>query len=86
MEMSLQTVVIAALLLIVLIVLVFLFTKQTGIFSHSLSSCEEKGSGYHCADSCGSGEQLYSAGGCPSGQVCCVETSSLEENLGLGQR
>ncbi len=78
-SLSLQTMVIAALSILILVVLVVLFTNQAGIFSDSITSCEDQGEEYSCESSCGPDQELYQKGEgvCGgTGQVCCVEESS----------
>ena len=82
-EMSMQTVVVAALALVILIVMIVIFSRQSGTFVKSVNACEEKG--YSCSSSCDSDtERFFSAGGCGEGEVCCAPQDSLADQLGFG--
>jgi len=71
-EMSMNTIIIAALALVILVVLIILLTKQTGNVDQTINSCD--GRGYTCSSgtSCPSGTSLYSSRGCGDGNVCCA--------------
>ncbi len=72
-EMSLQTIVMAALALIILVVLIMLVTGKIGDFRESTNACEERGEGFTCAaDSCPEGTTFYQSTGCGEGEICCA--------------
>ena len=74
--MSIELIVVAALLLIVLVVLATILTNRFGIFSRSLESCAAKQG--QCRLKCESNEATVSNTNCPEGdreiskKSCCV--------------
>jgi len=70
--LPISTVVVAVLLLVVLLVVGFLMARQGGVFTKTVSQCEEQGgkclaTASECAEQEG---QLLSLE-CPKGKVCC---------------
>jgi hypothetical protein len=76
-EMSIQTMIVAALAILILVVLIVIFTNQTSNVTDTINACEDRGNAYTCETSCGENQRLYQRGGCDDGEVCCVEESSL---------
>ena len=71
--LSLNTIIIAALVIMVLVILALVFTGQMGSFGTSTKSCAAKGG--QCKEApCPEGESspLLGGGECPEDQVCCV--------------
>lgn len=70
--MSLNTIIIAALVIMVLVILILVFTGRMGNFSATSESCQAK-SGGTCKSGCGENEMPAPLGGtCPANEVCCV--------------
>jgi len=74
---SLHTIVIAAIALIVLIILVFIFTGRINIFGEGLEDCASKAGGVRkCAEDC---SETYGKGYVPipgtdcDPEMCCVK-------------
>jgi hypothetical protein len=89
-EISLSTVIVAAIAILVLIVLIIIFTNNSGKFNIGLNDCGQKGgNSYDCKSTAA---DCVGAGGTPSGkcvfyqngqkiedrqdQVCCVFSRS----------
>ena len=75
--MSLNVIVIAAIVILVLIVLSVIFIRSSGTFVDRVASCDVKGG--ICAPACGDiiyGTEEYTIrdfdGDCPQGNVCCL--------------
>ena len=75
---SINTIIIAAIALIVLVVLVAIFTGRLGIFSMGVQSCTDKGG--TCASSCIAPDYATLRGtDCDkAGEVCCIPTIAPE--------
>jgi hypothetical protein len=65
-ELSLNTVIVAAIVLLVLIVLILIFTGQMGKYTRGLNDCAKKGGGSDYGD-CKPSAACMDAGGIPSG-------------------
>lgn len=79
--MSLNVIVVAAIVVLILIVLSVIFIRGTGSFVESVASCERKGG--QCAVECGSivyGTEEYTIrdfdARCSDGQVCCLKVGN----------
>jgi len=70
--LTLNTIIIAALVLLVLVILALIFTGRIQIFGTESAACANNGG--QCKDSCGTGEVVYNAVRCAESQVCCVGT------------
>jgi len=71
-EMSLNTIVIAAIALIVLIVLVFILTGRVSIFGEGLEDCTSKGG--KCDNPCETGYVGIPGTNCnDNNQKCCIK-------------
>lgn len=68
--LTLNTIIIAALVLLVLVILALIFTGRIQIFGSETAACENNGG--TCKDSCVENEAEYRAAKCPAEQVCCV--------------
>jgi len=66
-EISMNTIVIAAIALLVLIVLVLIFTGQTGKFARGINDCKGKGGGTSPGDCTDTSADCAAKGGIPSG-------------------
>ena len=77
-DITLQTVIVAVIVIIVLIVLLVIFTKGTGGFLSTTSSCSSRGgSCIGDAESCtSSGGSVYGMGKCDNG-VCCIPENKI---------
>ncbi len=81
-ELSVTTIIIAAIALIVLVVLVAVFTGQMGIFSRGLDK-EKKG--YTCMDTPPAGlDGIWKTDPCPTGQEFFGVTDSADLRLHSG--
>lgn len=69
--LSMNTIVIAALVLVVLVVLIVIFSGRMKDFGTNLKSCETLNG--NCEDSCNSNEATHRNTNCPESQVCCVD-------------
>ena len=70
--LSLNTIIIAALVIMVLVILALVFTGQIGGFSEDTDGCNAKG-GQCREDDCLDNEQPSLFGGtCPEGFQCCM--------------
>ena len=72
--LPMQVVIIAVISLILLAVVVAIFIGKVGTFGKSVSDCEAKAEGAHCADSCRPGIEASVSGICPeeAGKFCCI--------------
>jgi hypothetical protein len=68
--LSIQIIILVAIGLIVLIVLIAIFSRETGRTVGALESCESKGGS--CAESCDNGKVLPYID-CGESKVCCVK-------------
>lgn len=69
--LSLNTIIIAALVIMVLVILALVFTGQMGSFGEETGSCSGKGG--KCRGDCNDDEIPNPLGGeCPDGETCCV--------------
>jgi hypothetical protein len=83
-DISINTIVMAAIALFVLVILVFIFRDQIQRGNNTLSACKQKGG--ECLQSCGTSYSYYGIGdpGCKndaSGPYCCIPSDSI---LGSG--
>ena len=71
--MTLNTIVVAALVLLVFVILALIFSGRISIFGSESAAC--KNNGGVCKTFCdeGQGEKEYSAVSCPQGEVCCLK-------------
>ncbi|MBW2973342.1 hypothetical protein KY346_03035 [Candidatus Woesearchaeota archaeon] len=70
--LPITTIIIAALALIVLVVLIFIFSGKIRVFSGEMVSCTSKG-GFCTSKACVFGYQSEIKNtDCPSGQKCCL--------------
>lgn len=81
-ELTMTTIIVAAISILVLVVLVLIFTKSAGNFWDSTSSCQ--GQGGECqSGTCAEGYSNYFSGNpeCEKnegeGSVCCKESDSI---------
>lgn len=72
-EMSLQTIVVAVVLLLIAAILIILVGTNLGVFNNAVSDCTSKGG--ECADSCRPG--TFPGGVCPDDEVCCVTRDGM---------
>jgi len=76
-EMSLNVIIIAAITLIVLIILVFIFTGRMNIFGKGLEDCYSKGEGADCGVDCGEGYVKIPGTDCDDKAIpqrgCCIK-------------
>jgi hypothetical protein len=83
-ELSLNLIILIVIGLIVAALVIYLVVKNIGGADKDTTGCTTKGG--HCASpgSCNAGESESSlfAGGCPSGEVCCISQQGL---LGQGK-
>ena len=70
--LTLNTIIIAALVLLVLVILALIFTGRIQIFGTESASCVTQGGS--CEDLCGEGQTPFNAGRCSDEQVCCIRT------------
>ncbi len=70
--LSLNTIIIAALVIMVLVILALVFTGQMGDFSKDTDSCTAKGG--QCREDCleETEESSLFGGSCPDDQECCM--------------
>ncbi|MBD3204005.1 hypothetical protein GF327_06905 [Candidatus Woesearchaeota archaeon] len=72
-QFALQTIVIAAILLIGLIVLIFILTGKIQVFTSGTRDCVETNRG-ECRTSCYDESEIVIPGtDCPEGRVCCKQ-------------
>ncbi len=73
-ELALNTIVVAAIVLIVFVVIILIFTGNIGKFFGWAQNCEEKGQDYKCKDKCGENEIEVKIGAkCQNEKdVCCI--------------
>ncbi len=76
-QLSLQTMVVAALVLIVLVILIALVLRQTGIFQDSINACGDRGEAYTCKSTCDNDEQIQGKCGQDDENYCCVDRQAL---------
>ncbi len=74
---SINTIVVAAIALLVLVVLSVVFLGRFGVFTQQSADCENKG-GTCTSGACPSGTSTYSAWNCPetasgASQSCCIK-------------
>ena len=70
-DLSISVIILVVLGLIVLLVMVTIFSNQSGKTFTALNSCESRGGSCVASGSCGSGSNIPNI--CPSPQICCVE-------------
>lgn len=70
-ELSVNIIILIVLGLIILLVIVTIFSKQSGRTSTALNSCESRGGSCVASGSCTRGSNIPNV--CPSPQICCVE-------------
>jgi hypothetical protein len=66
-EISLNTIIVAAIALLVLIVLIIIFTGQSGKFNRGMLDCKSRGGGTSTSDCAASSQDCLDSGGIPSG-------------------
>lgn len=78
-EMSMQLVVIAVIVLLVAALLIYFVAKTLKKTDEGVSSCTTRGAAYSCKTQCGPDEQVYMLGSCGKNnqQVCCVAGGSV---------
>lgn len=73
MELTLQIVVVATVLLIAMVVIIFIFSERTGGITKSLKDCQSKGGECKPKGDCLEGKQILIAT-CPKEvEVCCLK-------------
>ncbi|MFH2019897.1 MAG: hypothetical protein ABIJ34_00635 [archaeon] len=75
-SISINTVIVAAIALIVLIVVIAIFGGRTRIFANNVRDCTTQGSGAHCDSACETFEVNIPGTNCEditSTKFCCVE-------------
>ena len=72
--LTLNTIIIAALALLVLVILALIFTGRIQIFGRETASCKNNGGECNTGTDCPAGSIVYNAVKCPEGQVCCLKT------------
>ncbi len=78
-EISMNTIIIAAIALIVLLILVLIMTGQTGKFTRGIKDCESRGG--DSSECTKTSADCVSRGGIPSGE-CIFYTADGKEDLG----
>lgn len=78
-ELSFSVIVIAIICLLVLVVVSFIFLRNTGTASNDLASCQTKGGS--CQSECEIGQFELISGRCGDSdgdtQVCCIDRDNL---------
>ena len=79
-DMSMQTIVVAVIVLFIAAILIYMSGTRLGLFDQSVSACEDRGG--QCMGRCGAGLQPYYVGNsaCGEGQVCCISGDGLLNN------
>ena len=72
--LTLNTIIIAALALLVLVILALIFTGRIQIFGSESSACQNNGGQCRAGPSCEGNEVVYNAVRCPESQICCIAT------------
>lgn len=72
-EMSLQTVVIAVILLLIAALLIYMVSSKLGAFNNAIQDCTSKGGS--CMESCQPG--TFPTGVCSDGEICCASGEGL---------
>ena len=75
--LPMNTIVIAAIVLIVMVVLILIFTGRMGGFTQDIQQCTAKGGECVGTEGCAQGNIID--GKCPGTQVCCVKIAGTEE-------
>ena len=73
-NLSIQTIVTFALLLIILVVIVFMISDKLGAAKRDANSCETKGG--ECVRNAGECDAGTAAFECPNNMVCCLNRAS----------
>lgn len=76
-DMSMQTIVVAVIVLLIAAILIYLVGTKLGLFGQSTGACEARGG--QCVGSCAPGTQPFYLGNteCGEGSVCCIEGGAI---------